>query len=990
MAIALGVAAVAVVLVVGARKPAARYFLVGWLQRQGVPAEAEVTGLTLTRFRGALRAGPAGRLDVDAPVIDVRYGLAGPWSGQPFGLAVTSVTVERPIIRASLRNGVLSLGTLDPVVQAFMRRPVQPDAAMPKVQFHAGTLFLATDYGPVTLIGDGRLEDGKLIALAGRSAPATLSGPAFAAQLGTGRLNLATAAGRTHVTATLPFARFATPAAAPFSADAGLVTLDLAGPYPDLIRKRGDGRVVVSLKGRAARLRLGDQTLTEAAFDAGFTGDVTGWITDLMVKGAATANLTAKDFGAGPARATALTIAATGDDMLWTRQGGDAVSARLGLTARADQLSTGDLVLTQASATVQGPAAFGADGVSASLAGSLLAQGAYGGLGPVTAADAPSMAAVKRAAANFVIAAPGVRLGLENGAPQLGLPMPIRISARSGAVASLAGVGQGYRLKVAGGGLPSVDAHVRQAAFSADGARLTGEIDATGDFGPVDGGAVKAAGTLQAGAGGTRFIASRCVSLAAEKLNFGENSLTAIKGDLCPTTAPMLVADGAGWRASAQAKGLSGAAPAFQLGLSDGAATLSARGGRTLEVNITSIAARVADRAPQARFHAVQIDGSARLAGEAFTSALTGRVGGFGIGRVDLRQDLAAGRGEALIDTGLLTFAEGGLQPLALSPMAAAIGSPAVGSARFHGAFAWTADGVTSQGELAVPSLDFVSPAGAVQGLSGTVLFTSLAPLATAPGQSMKVANVGGVAPLSDIDAQFVIADQTLKLAALRATVGGGQVRLEDVEIPLTPAAQIRGVVELEGVQLHDIVEASPFGDKVDLSARVSGRIPFETQDGHVRVRKGAFRAIEPGRLSIDRTALTGVSAAGAQALAAAPVPVPGLAAGAAAMSTPVADFAYQAMENLAFDELDATLDSLPAGKLGILFHLRGRHDPPQKQSIKLSLGDIISRRFMTKPLPLPSGTQVNLTLDTTLNLDDLLSDFGEYQKLRYSGDVQP
>lgn len=962
----------------------ARYVLVGWLERQGVPAQAQVTGLTLNRFQGSLTAGPAGRPDVSAPRIDVRYGFSGPWSGQPLGFVVTSVLVERPVVRAALRNGGYSLGSLDPVIEAFMRRPPQPDVAMPKVDIRAATLILATDYGPARLQADARLEDGKLMALTARSDPARLKGLAFAADLGAGVLTLKTQGGRSDVELTLPVGRFDMANAAPLSATSGRVALVMDGPYPDFIKKRGDGRVTASLKAQMARLVLGDQVLTDAAFDAGFTGDVTGWIADLMVKGAGTANLTAKDFGAGGAKVTALAVGATADDLLWTRQGGDAISARLSLAARADQLSASGLTLTRASATLQGPAAFGAKGVSASLGGSVLAQGAYSGLGPITAADAPSIAAVKRAAAGFVIAAPGVRLGLQGDQPRLDLPLPIRVSARSGAQASLASMGAGYRFKVAGGGLPTVDARVAQVSFSADGARLSGEIDAAGDFGPVEGATVKVAGALQAGSRGARFIAQRCVALAAERLNFGENSLAKLKADLCPAAGPMFVSNGSGWRASALAKGVSGEAPAFQVGMTDGSATLQMNGGRTLEAAITGISARLRDRAPQMRFHAVQVEGSARLAKTTFAAALTGQVGGHGIGGVEVRQDLDAGRGEAVIDTGMLTFAEGGLQPLSLSPLAAAIGSPATGTARFQGGFAWTAEGMTSQGAIDVPRLDFVSPAGAVKGLSGKVAFTSLAPLATAPGQSMQIESVAGLAPLSDVTAQFVIEDQTLKLGAARARVGGGEVRLGDVEVPLAPNAQIRGVLELDGVQLRDIVEASPFGDKVDLTARVSGRIPFEVLDGQIRIRQGAVRAIEPGRLSIDRAALTGVSAAGAQALATAPTPAAG------GMSTSVADFAYQAMENLAFDQMDATLNSLPEGRLGILFHLRGRHDPPQKQRIRLSLGDIISRKFMEKPLPLPSGTQVNLTLDTTLNQDDLLRDFGEYQKLRHSGDVQP
>jgi hypothetical protein len=40
--------------------------------------------------------------------------------------------------------------------------------------------------------------------------------------------------------------------------------------------------------------------------------------------------------------------------------------------------------------------------------------------------------------------------------------------------------------------------------------------------------------------------------------------------------------------------------------------------------------------------------------------------------------------------------------------------------------------------------------------------------------------------------------------------------------------------------------------------------------------------------------------------------------------------------------------------------------------------------------LPLPSDTGVDLTLDTTLNLDDLLADYADYQRLRSSPPVQP
>src|SRR5262249_12881455 len=112
-------------------------------------------------------------------------------------------------------------------------------------------------------------------------------------------------------------------------------------------------------------------------------------------------------------------------------------------------------------------------------------------------------------------------------------------------------------------------------------------------------------------------------------------------------------------------------------------------------------------------------------------------------------------------------------------------------------------------------------------------------------------------------------------------------------------------------------------------------------------------------------------------------------AGGGAGQPQTFTDLAYQAMEDLAFTELGATVNSRPDGRLGVLFHIVGRHDPPQNQHIRLSFMDIIRRRFLNRTLPLPSGTAVNLTLDTTLNLDDLLADYAQLHRSGSAG-VQP
>ena len=69
--------------------------------------------------------------------------------------------------------------------------------------------------------------------------------------------------------------------------------------------------------------------------------------------------------------------------------------------------------------------------------------------------------------------------------------------------------------------------------------------------------------------------------------------------------------------------------------------------------------------------------------------------------------------------------------------------------------------------------------------------------------------------------------------------------------------------MELEGVQLSDFVEASPFGDRMDLTARVTGHIPFAVDKGGVKIANGELHAIEPGKITIRREALGPVSSWG-------------------------------------------------------------------------------------------------------------------------------
>lgn len=975
VSLVVGLVVVALILY-AARRVIAREVLTGWLRSHGVAATAQVGSFGPGGFRGRLEVGDPKAPDFVAGDAEVSYGLRG------LAFEVRTVRLTKPVVRARLRGGKLTMGALDPLIEELRKRPPQPNAAKPTIEIDDGTLLLTTDYGAARLTADAKVADGKLMALTATSEPARLKGPTFDAALGVGSLSLRTHGDRVDIDGQVDAPKAA---AGQLTVEGARVRLAGQAPYPDLVKRRGDGAVILRASLSGSRMATAGQRLQGIQLAAALDGVAAGWVDTLTVTGKVDADLSALSATAGADRVGAIRLRAQAPDLRWSRVGGDTLSATARLSAALKDLAAGELRVPEASAAFEGPMAAGPRGPAIALKGTARGRGGWMGLGAPLAADSKEIAAVKRAARAFRFEAPAVSLAVSKGVSRVALAQPLRVRAEGGGEAVLADRGGGaWRLTVAGGVLPALEADVSRVALVDGGAVVTGRVKASGSIAPVEEGAVEAAGALRIAGGSTTFTASGCAPVRAKKLELGANDLEGLSGRLCPAGGPLFhLADG-NWRLHARAEGLTAAAPFAQARVEDGAGLLEAaqRSGR-LTVNATLAAARVVDTAASTRFNALQVAGPVALAHDVWKADLTfATPGGQAIGQAVVSHDMRAAAGGVAISTGTLTFAEGGLQPLQLSPLASPIGSPATGTAAFAGRFDWTSAGVTSSGVVDIPRLDFTSPAGKVTGLTGKVAFTSLSPLIAAPGQTLRAEGVDAFAALTGVSVAFEVQEKALLISGGEASVGGGRVRVESLAVPLVAGAPMQGALLFEGVQLHDLVEASPFGDKVDLDARVSGRMPFESLDGKVRILGGDLHAIQPGRLSIDRSALDAVAAGGSADL-------PTGTTTAVEANDTFTDFAYQAMENLAFTTLDAGVATREDGRLGVLFHIIGKHDPPQHQEIKLSLMDLIGRKFMGRKLPLPSNTGVDLTLDTTLNLDDLLKDYADYQRLRSSAPVQ-
>ncbi len=1008
------------------RRAATRQVLIGWLEQQGIEADMQVERLELDGLVASVRIGDAADPDIIVERVEVDYAIGAPWSRGGLGLTPTRVRLVRPVVRASVRDGKLTLGSLDPLVERFTGRPPRPDSRGPLVLVESARVRLDTDFGPTNILGDARIDDGKLMRLTARM-PATAfrSGEAEARGL-RATVDLTTMGDRV----ALRFAAAAERASLPgFNGEAAALTLTGDLPYPDLETRRGDGRARVDLRLAAERLTAAGTSARDADFRLTFDGQTTGWIETFRIEGDSDAELRAARIDGPDASATIArlrltdartVVARDAGELGWRLDGGATMTAArasgAGLDSAGVTLTSRRLTVGGRGAAVEasGPASLSADrltrddltltgvrgatefdlvsdgGLRVTARGAFkAARGAWPLFGAPTGGDVPELAGMKRALSAFAVDAPGLELIAGHSGTRLTLTRPATLRPANGGVLTVSSVATPIFTATpgqAGGGALSLTATrgqgLPEAAFAIPAWRLTpsgftATLDgrAALDFGLARGITVQTRGELTSSGGRLTYAAARCVPLTVERLELDESDVVDIAGDICPVVRPLVsVADGR-WRAEGAMRGLDASAPFLALRFRDAHGGFTANGGPAgLGLDARIDRARVEDATSPLRFNPLIATGTARLADEDWTGAFDLSRNGAVLGRMTLAHDGPAGAGGLTIDAPSIVFTDGGLQPADLSPLAEFVGSPASGSVAFEGRIDWRAEAEgTSSGRLIIPGLDFTSPAGPVKGLRGTVDFINLAPLTAAPGQRLTADLLESIAPLTDIELTFGLDKAAMTIQAGDLSAAGGTIRVEPFAVTLDPNQPITGVIVLENVQLGQIIAGSGFGDKVNLDAVVSGRLPFTSDRVNgVRIVGGSLAAVQPGRLSIAREALSGLEAGGG---------------GEAVPPNTVQDLAYQAMENLSFDILSAAVNSLDEGRIGVLFRIRGRHDPPQRQELRIPIAEFISREFLNRPLPLPSGTGIDLTLDTTLNLNQLIGDLLELNRAR---DGQP
>jgi hypothetical protein len=961
------------------REEVARSFAEDWLRQRGIESSFDIESIDAGAFTGSMRVGPRGNPVFQADRVEVAYDLTTPWAGGPFKLSTRAIRVVRPRLRVTFDGRKFSAGPLDPLISDFLKRP-KTDEPGPAVLIEDSLTTIVTKQGNVRLAGDAALDDGKLLRFDGRLLPTRLKGEDFTAASSGGTLRLRKVGETLSTDLRLDVNDLTT---AGLDLDGGEAAVEGTIPYPDPKTQALAGPARLHAAISAGRARAGEASASRLAANAVLNGTLAGSPANAVFSGRMNGSASVAALNAGELKAEGMRGVFSSNSVSLGRT---ATAFPFATRLNARRLTAQGYVFDAASVDANGRFRAGKGGYV------LTADGSASGSSGLPAARARRIAAAvpvlsgdpaqERAIASFLqrfnARASRISLTARNGDVDVALTGPVTLHSPSGGEAILTPRGRfallggkpgGFDIATRGGGLPDLRASVSSWSYrpGAIDARLAikGSLNAP----PARKAVVDAEGVLRVRGPRTTFTLTRCGTARAELVDFGEVDLTDASATVCPSGGPLVTASGGNWQVRGRFENGKAAIPIWKVAGADAAGSFDVGGRGDMDrASIKLAALRLSDTEEAKRFNPVRASGGATLANGVWQGAFPiATDANRPVGTFNLTHNVASGRGEGRIDASGMVFAKEGLQPVEILPVAEMV-RDAEGPAGFIGTLTWGPEGVTSSGDLATPGLNFRSPAGQVTGLKTAIHFTSLAPLVTAPDQTATIEQLAAITPLENVQAQFDLVADAINLDRATATLAGGSVELEPLTAPLASDRTIKGVLNLKRIDVGKLVADTSLADRIVVKAIVDGRLPFEMGPEGLRFREGRLVAVEPGRISISRTVLSNVKAEGE------PAANPMDATPPAEEFNAVQDFAYQAMENLSFEVLEADVDSAEAGRLRVVFRIKGEHDPAVAEEARISIQEAMSGGAFKRRIPLPKGTPVNLTLDTSLNFDELLA----------------
>ena len=187
------------------------------------------------------------------------------------------------------------------------------------------------------------------------------------------------------------------------------------------------------------------------------------------------------------------------------------------------------------------------------------------------------------------------------------------------------------------------------------------------------------------------------------------------------------------------------------------------------------------------------------------------------------------------------------LQPIDLTMLAKGNVANAAGLIDGTGRVDWNGARLTSTGRFSTESLALAAAFGPVKGIKGSLVFTDLLGLVTAPNQTFKVASINPGIEVEDGTVTLaLLAGQEVAVAGASWPFDGGTLRLEPVRLHLGVSEQRDYVLVIEGLDAAKFVERMQLGN-LRATGRFDGRLPLVFRGDSGRIEGGHLVSRAPG-----------------------------------------------------------------------------------------------------------------------------------------------
>lgn len=381
-----------------------------------------------------------------------------------------------------------------------------------------------------------------------------------------------------------------------------------------------------------------------------------------------------------------------------------------------------------------------------------------------------------------------------------------------------------------------------------------------------------------------------------------------------------------GTQTGGEFKGLNGSLAAVPMLIRDGAGHWTYAGGT---LALSDVAMQVSDVEKLARFAPLAARGASLTMTNGMIRAeaiLREPKSDRQVVQVSIAHELAGAKGHADLRVDGLTF-DNALQPDRLSALAQGTIANAAGRFDGTGRIDWADGKVTSHGKITTQSFDFAGMAGPVKGVAGTVEFTDLLGLVTAPHQTLRIGSINPGIEATDGKMRFTMQPgYLLEIEDARWPFLDGEMEMLPTKLQLGGAAVRRFELKLAGVNAAKLITHL---DVSNLAATglFDGRIPLVFDQNGGRVSGGELIS-RPGGGSVSY-----VGELSYRDL------------------TPMANLAFRTLRDVRFKEMRIGLDGDLAGEVVTRVSMKG-----------LSQGKGASKNFLTRQIAkLPLQFNVNI-----------------------------